>query len=143
MHAPAEGIARRAPQRLAIDGDVLQSHRLTPLRHPLTEALREHLGVEGAEDAIDSVVAGDAVGELEEGAQPGFAALGEGVDRFEGGRSADDPDEGDHENVVEAMLLGAFDSGIGDGGEMFEQRLPCHGESSEVSPKLPAKPKER
>ncbi len=116
MHAAGEGVAAGAPQRLAVDGDVPEAgDRVAPLGQPAAEALGKHLGVERAEDAIDGVVTGNAVGQFQESFQPSLATLRKGMDGLETGGPADQADDGDEEDVIDAVFSGAMDAGVGEG----------------------------
>jgi hypothetical protein len=63
MQAPAEGALRRTSGALAVDGDVDQAGHLAQLGHPPSEPIGERIRVELDEDALEGVVARDAVGQ--------------------------------------------------------------------------------
>ena len=56
---------------LAIDGHELAAGELDHRGHPLLEAAFEGLGVQAAKDIAEGVVGGDAMGQVQEGPQPG------------------------------------------------------------------------
>jgi len=56
---------------LAIDGHELAAGELDHRGHPLLEAAFEGLGVQSGKDIAEGVVGGDAVGQVQEGPQPG------------------------------------------------------------------------
>ena len=69
------------------------------------EASVEGLGINGTEDSSESVIAGHAVGELEEFSQPGFLVFRESLHVFEALALADDGSQGDEQNLTKEVLL--------------------------------------
>lgn len=74
MHGAAARSAAAA-QGLAIDGDDLAGQHLAQALGPGGEGLGELRGIEQGEDAPESVVAGDAVGQCEQAARTTRAGL--------------------------------------------------------------------
>ena len=66
-------------QRLAVDGPDLPGERGAQALGPAHESLQEALRAERGEEPVEGVVAGDAVGQFQKGAQPGLLGVAEEV----------------------------------------------------------------
>src|SRR5262249_61329096 len=97
----------RRPHRLPVHRDGLEPGRRAQLGHPLPEARRERLTVEGREHPVEGVVAGDAVGQLQEPLEPVVPGVAESLDLLETVGPADHRTEGDGEDVVEPVIPSA------------------------------------
>ena len=126
MDATGEGVAFRAPERFAVDGDVFEAEGLAQFVHPTAETRGEDLGIQSAEDSINRIVARDAIGQFEEALEPVLPPFGKGFDRLEGLGSANHGTQGDHQNVIEPMLAGPHHAGIGQFGKMLGERPAGH-----------------
>ena len=81
----------------------------------------EEVRIDGLEDTVEGVVAGNAAGQFGEGEQPVFVIEGEVLHVSEGGVSAQRGAYGDDEDVSEQVLGFAAVAGIGHAGESVEQ----------------------
>ena len=113
---------------LAIDGHELAAGELDHRGHPLLEAAIEGPGVQATEDIAEGVVGGDAVGQVQEGLQPGEpgpAILGHGGPAV---GPTDHREEGDGEEIDQFVAaVGA--SGVGhcfEGAGNLRGRLGVH-----------------
>jgi hypothetical protein len=68
---------------------------------PAEEAPLEFVGVEPLEEAAEGVVRGDAVGQFQEGPQPGDLGVAEVLDVVPGVGPGDDRTDGDGDDVEE------------------------------------------
>ena len=76
------------------------------------EAVLRLRRVQPSKDSAEGVVARDAVGQLQEGLQPGQLAPAEAVDVDPGTAAADGGTDGDGRNVRQLVASGAFHPGI-------------------------------
>src|SRR5947209_18453858 len=90
---------------LAVDGDVSQTERLSQGLDPLAEASLEGLRIEPVKDTFKRIVRGDAIGQLEEGAQPGLAVLGKANDLLPVIGSGDDSANSDGNDVDQEVTF--------------------------------------
>jgi hypothetical protein len=121
--------------RLAVGPVVRAAQRLAVMRHdpagrqpargasghrqdPAEEAALEPLGVERREDAPEGVVRWDAVGERQEGAQPGELGAPERVHVGPPLRAADDGAQRDRDDVEQLVPLGVVAPRVGQRGEV-------------------------
>ena len=128
--APVEGAA----QRLAVDGDDLALGGLVQRLDPAEEAPLELLGVEPLEEAAEGVMRGDAVGQVQEGAQPGELGVAEVLDVIPGVGPGDDGADGDGDDIEQFVEPGAVDAGVGQPGEVVgdgEFLVGSHGDPPE------------
>ena len=71
--------------------------------HPGGEAPLERVGAQRREDAAEGVVAGDAAGQVQEGAEPRQLAAGEHLDLGPPAGAADDGTDGQDDDVVQLV----------------------------------------
>ena len=102
---------------LAVQRDDLAVQALAQGLGPVGEGLGEGGGVEGLEEPVEGVVAGDAVGQAQEGLEPLLAGLPEVFHVIEALAADQQGAEGDGQEVGEFVFLGAFHAGIGQAGE--------------------------
>src|SRR5271168_5083514 len=102
MERPKLGRARAA-QRLAVDGHVLDPQGFLDRLNPVSETGLEDRGVEPVEDALEGVVRGDAVGQLEEPLQPVATLASKGLDVLPVLGAGDDGAERDDQDVLQPM----------------------------------------
>jgi hypothetical protein len=102
MERPELGRARTT-QRFAVDGRVLDPQSLLDRLHPVPEADLERLRLEPVEDALEGVMRGDAVGQLQETLQPVATLAAERLDVLPVLGAGDDGAEGDDEDVLQPM----------------------------------------
>ena len=128
VQAAAERGAGGRPHRLAVDGHRPQTGRGTQPSRPPAEAGRERRAVQGGQHPVERVVAGDAVGQLQEPPQPVELGLAEPLDLFETVRPGDDRADGDHQNVGEPVFFGPIHPRVGQVGERIDERdlRPAH-----------------
>ena len=99
-----------------------QSPPLHQRRHPGGEALLEGERVEQAEDAAEGIVRGDAAGQGEEGLEPVDLGVGVVGDLHPGIGAAEHGAGGHEDDLVESVDSPLFAAGIGQVGEMVEDR---------------------
>lgn len=118
MPAPGERVLRGTPGALAIDGHVNRTGRCARGFHPPTEPIREGIGCEFDEDALEGVVAGNAIGYVEEPSEE--LVLGASIfgDLFPAVGPADHRAGRDDEDVHQLVKrVGGLHPGIGQIGE--------------------------
>jgi hypothetical protein len=124
-------LVARAAQALPVERDHPSRKRRRDGFGPAQEAGLELLGVEGLEDAVEGVVGGDAVGQVEERLEPVDLGLPELLDIVPGLGAADDRAEGDRDDREQRMQLGPFDSRVFERREVLaegnDQRCFGHG----------------
>jgi hypothetical protein len=113
----AVGTVERTAECLAVDGDDLPLGLLMQGLDPTEEAPLELVGVEPLEEAAVGVVAGDAVGQIEEGLEPVLLGLAEVLDVVPGIGPGDHGTDGDGDDVEQFMEAGAVDARVGQVGE--------------------------
>ena len=79
---------------------------------PIQQALLEGLRVEGVEEALEGVVGGDAIGQLQEGLEPVPAVVAEGLDALPVVGVGDDGTDGDGDDVQQEVLAAVDAAGI-------------------------------
>ena len=112
-----------AAQGFAVEGDDFAGQRLAQTLRPSREGLGELRGIQRGEDPPEGVVAGNAVGQFEQAAQPlalGFAEL---LHLREALRTAEQRADGDDQDVTERMAFGALDARVGELGEVFDEAV--------------------
>ena len=122
MHGTAARPAAAA-QGLAVEGDDFTGQRPAEPLRPGREGFGELRGIQGGEDPPEGVVAGDAVGQFEQAAQPrplGFAKL---LHLREALRAAEQRADRDDQDVTERMALGTLDARVGELGEVFDEAV--------------------
>ena len=102
-----------AAQRLAIDGDDFVGQRGAQALRPAHERVEEALRIERGEEPVERVVAGDAVGQFQKGAQPGLLGVAEKLHVLEALRPAEQRADGDEQDVFKLVQPGALDARIG------------------------------
>src|SRR5215207_4486882 len=116
----------RAPERLAIDGDHLAlkavHERADPGREPALEGIR----VDQHEDAPEGVVRGNAVWQVQEGAQPRQFAAAVERDVVPALSTSDHGADCNHQNINQAMLDVALAARIPNNTEMPNQTFDGH-----------------
>ena len=108
-------------QRLAINGDDLAAQRAAQALRPAQEGVQEALRVECGEEAVEGVVAGDAVGQLQEGAQPRLLGVAEKFHVLETLGPAEQRAEGDEEDVLKLVQPGALHARVGEFAQDVEE----------------------
>ena len=103
---------------------------------PAHEGLQEALRVERGEEALESVVAGDAVGQFKEGAQPRLLGVAEEFHVLEALGSAEQGADGDEQDVLELVEAGALDAWIGQFAQ--EWRRSARSEAEDVGSGIPS-----
>lgn len=83
-----------------------------PGRHPAGEALLKGHGVEAGEDALEGVVGGDAMGQVQKALEPGEAFAAEQGDLLEVVGTSDDGTQGNDQEGIEGVQLAAIDSWV-------------------------------
>ena len=106
------------PQRLAVDGDVVDLQRAAGGLDPAQQAALEGHGVEAVEEALEGVVRRGIVGQIEETRQPVPALAAEGFDLLPGVGIGDDGAQSDDDDVEEAVALAVLAAGILEGAEV-------------------------
>ena len=101
-----------ATQGLAVDGYMLDPQSGTDGLHPFPKASLERLGLEPIEDTLEGVVRGDAVGQLQEGAQPVAAFASEGHDLLPILGPGDDRAQSDDDDVLQAVQAPVGSPGV-------------------------------
>jgi len=122
MHGAAARPAAAA-QSLAIEGDNFADQRLAQALGPSREGLGELRGIQRGEDPPEGVVAGDAVGQCEQAAQPlalGFAEL---LHLRKALRTAEQRADGNDQDVTERMAFGALDARVGESAEVIAEAV--------------------
>ena len=122
MHGAAIRSAAAA-QGLAIEGDDLAGQHRAQALGPGGEGLGELRGIEQGEDPPEGVVAGDAVGQFEQAAQPlalGFAELLHLRKAF---RTAEQRADGNDQDVPERMAFGALDARVAELTEVIAEAV--------------------
>ena len=120
MHGAATPAAAAA-QGLAVQGDDFARQRAAQALGPGAEGFGELLRVEHGKDASEGVVAGDAVGQLQEFAQPMLLGLAELLHLHEALGPAQQRADGEQKDVVQGVALAALDAGVGEMGEVQAQ----------------------
>ncbi len=110
---PPGGAVVAAPQGLAVDGNHLTGGDRGEVADPADKRGFEGGGVEGGEDPTERVVGGDAVGQGEEGAQPGFLAASKLGNVDPGVGPAHHGAQRDGHDVQQLMAFAAVDAGVG------------------------------
>src|SRR5262245_5614743 len=85
---------------------------------PAGEAVLEGHRAQRGEDPVEGVVAGDAVGQLQEAGQPVLLGVAESLDVIPALRPADDGAQGDDDDVGQLVPPGAADARVGQVGEV-------------------------
>jgi len=119
------------PHGLAVDGDELARVAASPLE-PGDEDGLEGVGVDGGEDAVEGVVGGDAVGQLQEGAEEVLVEFGPVGDLEEVVAAGEGAAEAEDEDILEPVLeVGALPPRVRHGPQPLDEfaRLVRHGES--------------
>lgn len=120
MHG-ATARAAAAAQGLAVEGDDFAGQRLAQPLGPGREGLRKLRGIQRREDPPESVVAGDALGQPEQAAQPCALRFAELLHLREALRAAKQRAEGEDQDVAERMAFGALHPRVGELGEVFDE----------------------
>jgi len=102
----------RATQRFAIKGDNVVIGDGSRGLNPGQKAGLELLGVKSSEDATKGVMRGDAVGQIQEGAEPAQFGGAELLDLNPAIGATDHGTDSNRENVEQVVALGALDSWI-------------------------------
>ena len=101
----------RAAQGLAVDRH-LARHQVGHGGHPTPEAGLELHGVDQGEEAAEGVVGGDAVGQLQEAAQPLQLGVAEALDGHPVVRTAQDSTQGHRNHIQQLVPLAALDAWV-------------------------------
>jgi len=117
-----QGRARRAAQRLAVDGDLADADQARDLAQPRQAAALEGPRLQGREDPLEGVVAGHAVRQPQEAAEPGLALLGKQSDVGPVVAVGNDAADGQDDDVKEQVARAANDPGVLQGAEVFAER---------------------
>ncbi|PNW63844.1 UNVERIFIED_CONTAM: hypothetical protein BEN50_24770 [Euhalothece sp. KZN 001] len=117
----AMGVVEAAPQRLAVHGDQPPGGVPSDRLRPRDEASLERVGVERGEHAADRVVAGDAVGQVEEGLEPVVLGLAEAFDVGGSLGAADHREEAEGEDVCKAVHDVVPGPGVGQVAKIAQQ----------------------
>jgi hypothetical protein len=96
-------VLEAAADGLAVDGHQPPARRPRDGRDPGGEPPLERVGVQAGEDAAERVVGGDAVGQVQEGAEPRQLAAAELLDLRPPVGAADHAADGEHEDVVQLV----------------------------------------
>ena len=112
------GAVMAAAQSLAVNGDNLGGKSLAQAARPVGESLRKLPRIEQGKDTPEGIMTGDAVGQLEKARQPSAFGFSEALKLDKVLRSTQKRADGDHQDIVEAMSLGALHPRIGDEREV-------------------------
>jgi hypothetical protein len=96
-------------------------HRLPQTLGPAQKALQERLGAESRENAIESVVAGNARAQRQEGAKPSFLGAAEFFHIVKVTPATEQAAHGDDHDVQQIMSAAPGHARVGEVLEMFDQ----------------------
>jgi site-specific DNA recombinase len=113
----------RAAHGLAVEGDHRRRHNGAHRFHPVREARLKLLWIEGCEHAIEGIVRGNAVGQVQERPQPLALRLPELSDLVPTLGTADHGAQGDGEDRHQRMQLGPLDARVVERGEMLTEGM--------------------
>ena len=112
------GAVMTAPQGLPVDGHDLGGKALAQALRPVGETLRKLPRIKEGEDASKSIMAGNPVGQFEKARQPIALGFAEACKLDKTLRPAKQRADGNHQNIMEGMRLGALHPRIGDEGKV-------------------------
>ena len=108
----------RATQGLASAGHDLCGGRTDHVLHPAEQAALKRDRIELREDAPEGSVTGNAVGQGENGAQPGCLGVAEALHLDPGIGAADHRTQGDGKEIQQRVAFRARDARVGERGKM-------------------------
>jgi hypothetical protein len=108
----AEGVPSGPPHGLPVDGDMLDVELLREGSDPILETVVECAGTDTIEDAFESVVRRDAVGEWDEAAKPSQAQFAKGLDLLPILGAAQDGTQGDDNDVEQLVSFVSVDAWV-------------------------------
>ena len=123
----ADDVARRlalgprTAQGFAVHGDDLPGHGLAHTLGPAQETIEEGFGLEGGEDTVESVMAGDAGAQGEVGFEPVVLGAAELLHVVEGFAAAEQAAQGDDQDIARFMIAALDDARILEVGEQLDE----------------------
>jgi len=119
-----------ASERFAIDGDVSQAKVSSQGLNPVVEAGLEGLGVKAFKDALEGIMGRDAVGQLEEGCQPGAASPRKGNHLLPIIGISNDGTDGDDDDVEQEVSLEVLTPRVAESAKEPSDGESGHGHAS-------------
>ena len=117
--APAR--PQRPAQGFAILGHDLLAHGGAQTLGPAHEALQKRLGIQRRKEAVESVVAGNALGQFEKSFEPVMLGLAKILHVIEAFAPAEQRADGDDEQIDQPVIPGALDARVGQILKMNDQ----------------------
>ncbi|MDB6122692.1 MAG: hypothetical protein JWQ71_1685 [Pedosphaera sp.] len=113
------------PQCFAVQRDNFLRHRLAHALRPTQKTIQKMRGVQSREDAVESVMRGNAIAQFEEGLKPSVLGLAKIIHVVERLSRAQQRADGNHEDVHQVMVFIAVDPRVRHPGKMRHQTTCC------------------